>query len=135
FVHPTVPIRLTEPSHVRLDWSFGWNHVQTTKSTEPQPVFPDQLNILRPTVEPELAWVMKKPKTNMHYYPADHPDSPASVLIFTPCIHLPTHSFISGWLALDHGYIKSHSASLDDPFNPSQFQKCHCLLGSYPTPS
>ncbi|KAF3583592.1 hypothetical protein F2Q69_00029865 [Brassica cretica] len=29
------------------------------------------------------------------------------------------------WLALDRGYIKSHSASLDDPFNPSQFQKCH----------
>ncbi|KAF3532489.1 hypothetical protein DY000_02038381 [Brassica cretica] len=28
------------------------------------------------------------------------------------------------WLALDRGYIKSHSASLDDPFNPSQFQKC-----------
>ncbi|WZZ39567.1 hypothetical protein YC2023_035826 [Brassica napus] len=26
--------------------------------------------------------------------------------------------------ALDRGYIKSHSASLDDPFNPSQFQKC-----------
>ncbi|KAF3525172.1 hypothetical protein F2Q69_00049874 [Brassica cretica] len=36
---------------------------------------------------------------------------------------------------LDCGYIKSHSASLDDPFNPSQFRKCHCLLGSYPTPS
>ncbi|WZY86928.1 hypothetical protein YC2023_033312 [Brassica napus] len=30
----------------------------------------------------------------------------------------------SWWLALDRGYIKSHSASLDDPFNPSQFQKC-----------
>ncbi|KAF3607211.1 hypothetical protein DY000_02050384 [Brassica cretica] len=26
--------------------------------------------------------------------------------------------------ALDRGYNKSHSASLDDPFNPSQFQKC-----------
>ncbi|KAF2585449.1 hypothetical protein F2Q70_00036416 [Brassica cretica] len=26
--------------------------------------------------------------------------------------------------ALDNGNIKSHSASLDDPFNPSQFQKC-----------
>ncbi|KAF3570430.1 hypothetical protein F2Q69_00059519 [Brassica cretica] len=39
------------------------------------------------------------------------------------------------WLALDRGYIKSHSASLDDPFNPSQFQKCHYLLGSYQTPS
>ncbi|WZZ80535.1 hypothetical protein YC2023_101107 [Brassica napus] len=25
----------------------------------------------------------------------------------------------------DRGYIKSHSASLDDSFNPSQFQKCH----------
>ncbi|WZZ81493.1 hypothetical protein YC2023_102065 [Brassica napus] len=29
------------------------------------------------------------------------------------------------WLALDRGYIKSHAASLDDPFIPSQFQKCH----------
>nr|VDD50256.1 unnamed protein product [Brassica oleracea] len=37
---------------------------------------------------------------------------------------LPTHSFFLWWLALDRGYIKSHSASLDDPFNPSQFQKC-----------
>ncbi|WZY88642.1 hypothetical protein YC2023_045377 [Brassica napus] len=30
----------------------------------------------------------------------------------------------SGHSPLDRGYIKSHSASLDDPFNPSQFQKC-----------
>uniref|UniRef100_A0A0D3E8L5 Uncharacterized protein n=1 Tax=Brassica oleracea var. oleracea TaxID=109376 RepID=A0A0D3E8L5_BRAOL len=29
------------------------------------------------------------------------------------------------WLALDRGYIKSHSTSLDNPFIPSQFQKCH----------
>ncbi|KAF2535736.1 hypothetical protein F2Q68_00020718 [Brassica cretica] len=29
------------------------------------------------------------------------------------------------WLALDRGYIKSHSTSLDDSFIPSQFQKCH----------
>ncbi|KAG5384624.1 hypothetical protein IGI04_036094, partial [Brassica rapa subsp. trilocularis] len=29
------------------------------------------------------------------------------------------------WLALDRWYIKSHSASLDDHFNPSQFQKSH----------
>ncbi|KAF3569771.1 hypothetical protein F2Q69_00059707 [Brassica cretica] len=36
----------------------------------------------------------------------------------------PTHSFFLWWLALDRGYIKSYSASLDDPFNPSQFQKC-----------
>ncbi|KAF3508211.1 hypothetical protein F2Q69_00006495 [Brassica cretica] len=27
-------------------------------------------------------------------------------------------------LALDRGYIKSHSASLDDNFNPSEFPKC-----------
>ncbi|WZZ44379.1 hypothetical protein YC2023_040638 [Brassica napus] len=79
---------LTDPSRVRPDWSFGWNHVQTTEPTEPQPVFPDQLDTLRPTVEPDLAWVVKKPKTYMHSYPADHPDSPASVLIFTQCIHL-----------------------------------------------
>uniref|UniRef100_A0A0D3DK65 CCHC-type domain-containing protein n=1 Tax=Brassica oleracea var. oleracea TaxID=109376 RepID=A0A0D3DK65_BRAOL len=31
----------------------------------------------------------------------------------------PTHSFFLWWLALDRGYIKSHSASRDDPFNPS----------------
>ncbi|WZZ44207.1 hypothetical protein YC2023_040466 [Brassica napus] len=37
---------------------------------------------------------------------------------------IPTHSFFLWWLALDRGYIKSHSASLEDPFNPSQFQKC-----------
>ncbi|WZY99821.1 hypothetical protein YC2023_072150 [Brassica napus] len=30
----------------------------------------------------------------------------------------------SGHSPLDRGYIKSHSASLDDPFNPSQFPKC-----------
>ncbi|CAG7894292.1 unnamed protein product [Brassica rapa] len=60
----------------------------------------------------------------MHSYPVDHPDSSASVFIFTPCIHLLTHSFILGWLALDRGYIKSHSTSLDNPFNPSQFHKC-----------
>ncbi|WZZ88477.1 hypothetical protein YC2023_117056 [Brassica napus] len=29
------------------------------------------------------------------------------------------------WLTLDRGYIKSHSASLDDLFIPSQFQKCY----------
>ncbi|CDY62479.1 BnaCnng40320D [Brassica napus] len=62
-----------------------------TETTESQPVFPDQLDILRPTVEPDLAWVVKKPKMDMHSPSADHPDSPASVLIFTPCIHLPTH--------------------------------------------
>ncbi|KAF3569551.1 hypothetical protein DY000_02016020 [Brassica cretica] len=31
---------------------------------------------------------------------------------------------VTQWLALDRGSIKSHSASLDDPFNPYQFQKC-----------
>uniref|UniRef100_A0A0D3AVQ2 CCHC-type domain-containing protein n=1 Tax=Brassica oleracea var. oleracea TaxID=109376 RepID=A0A0D3AVQ2_BRAOL len=113
-----------------VDQSIGANQHEDqnvlnnlTETTEPQPVFPDQLDILRPTVEPDLAWVVKKPKMDMHSPPADHPDSPASVLIFTPCIHLPTHSFFLWWLALDRGYIKSHSASLDDPFNPSQFQK------------
>uniref|UniRef100_A0A0D3BMG1 Uncharacterized protein n=1 Tax=Brassica oleracea var. oleracea TaxID=109376 RepID=A0A0D3BMG1_BRAOL len=64
------------------------NLTETTELTEPELVFPDQLDILRPTVEPDLAWVVKKPKTDMHSYLADHPDSPASVLIFIPCIHL-----------------------------------------------
>ncbi|KAG5411020.1 hypothetical protein IGI04_007339 [Brassica rapa subsp. trilocularis] len=74
-------------------------------------------------VEPDLAWVVKKPKTDMHSQPADHPDSPASVLIFIPCIHLVrmNQDILT---ALDRGYIKSYSVSLDDPFNPSQFQKC-----------
>ncbi|KAL0761216.1 hypothetical protein Bca101_077366 [Brassica carinata] len=39
-------------------------------------------------IMPDLTWVVKKPKTDMHSHPADHPDNPASVLIFTPCIHL-----------------------------------------------
>ncbi|KAF3557951.1 hypothetical protein F2Q69_00012369 [Brassica cretica] len=67
----------------------------------------------------------------MHSYPADHLDSPASVLIFTPCIHLVRMNVdiltsLLHFPSLDRGYIKSHFASLDDPFNPSQFQKC-CL--------
>ncbi|KAF3536310.1 hypothetical protein F2Q69_00022559 [Brassica cretica] len=122
------------------------NLTETTDFPVLKLVFPDQLDIPRPTVEPDLAWVVKKQKMDMHSQPADHPDSPASVLIFTPCIHLSIifvcllvdsqhTTFVLGWLALDRGYIKSHSASLDDPFNPSQFQKCHCLLGSYSKPS
>ncbi|KAF3541327.1 hypothetical protein F2Q69_00022761 [Brassica cretica] len=114
-------------SRVRPDWTFGWNHDQTTDFPVLKLVFPDKLDILRPTVEPDLAWVVKKSKMNMH----SHPDSPASVLIFTPCIHLliifvcrlvvSQHTtFVLRWLALDRGYFKSHSASLDDPFNPSQ---------------
>uniref|UniRef100_A0A0D3EEY9 Uncharacterized protein n=1 Tax=Brassica oleracea var. oleracea TaxID=109376 RepID=A0A0D3EEY9_BRAOL len=39
-------------------------------------------------IMPDLTWVVKKPKTDMHSHPTDHPDSPASVLIVTPCIHL-----------------------------------------------
>ncbi|KAF3524396.1 hypothetical protein F2Q69_00048734 [Brassica cretica] len=66
--------------------------------TIPELVFPDQLDILRPTVEPDLAWAVKKPKTDMLSHPMDHPDSPASVLIFTSCIHLPTQDVVS-WLA------------------------------------
>ncbi|WZZ50546.1 hypothetical protein YC2023_050653 [Brassica napus] len=66
-------------------------------------------------VEPDLAWVMKNLKTDMDSHPTDHLDNPAGVLIIT-AVHLS---------AFDRGYIKSHSASLDDPFNPSQFQKCH----------
>ncbi|WZZ27491.1 hypothetical protein YC2023_010892 [Brassica napus] len=84
----TEALRLTEPSRVRPDWSFGWNHDQTTELTVPEFIFPDQLDILRLTVEPNLAWVVKKPKMDMHSHPADHSDYPASILIFTPCIHL-----------------------------------------------
>ncbi|WZZ44758.1 hypothetical protein YC2023_041017 [Brassica napus] len=47
--------------------------------------------------------------------------------IFVCCLVISQRTtFFLRWLALDRGYIKSHSASLDDPFNPSQFQKC-CL--------
>ncbi|WZZ65633.1 hypothetical protein YC2023_077003 [Brassica napus] len=76
-------------------------------------------------ITPDLTWVVKKPKTNMHSHPTDHPDSPASVLIVTPCIHLVRMN-MDILTTLDRGCIKSHSASLDDYFNPSQFQKC-CL--------
>ncbi|KAG5400810.1 hypothetical protein IGI04_015417 [Brassica rapa subsp. trilocularis] len=62
--------------------------------------------------------------------------SPFSPIIFVCHLVVSQHTtFVLRWLALDRGYIKSHSASLDDPFNPSQFQKRHLLLGSYPTPS
>ena len=82
------PWYITEPSRVHPDWSFGWSHDQTTELTVPELVFPNQLDILRPTVEPDLAWAVKKPKMDMLSHPTDHPDSPASVLIVTPCIHL-----------------------------------------------
>ncbi|KAG5385034.1 hypothetical protein IGI04_036504 [Brassica rapa subsp. trilocularis] len=68
---------------LRPEWSFGWNHDQTTELTVPQLVFPDHLDILRTIVEPDLSWVVKNPKTDMHSYPADHPDSPACVLLLT----------------------------------------------------
>ncbi|KAF3533433.1 hypothetical protein DY000_02041435 [Brassica cretica] len=91
FIHPTVPIRLTEPciglTRVRPEWSFGWNHDQTTELTVPELVFPDHLDILRTIVEPDLAWVVKNLKTYMDSHPKDHPDSPAGVLIVT-AVHI-----------------------------------------------
>ena len=91
FIHPTVPIRLTEPctgsTCVRPEWSFGWNHDQTTELTVPELVFPDHLDILRTIVEPDLAWVVKNLKTDMDSHLADHPDSAAGVLIVT-AVHL-----------------------------------------------
>ncbi|KAF2560802.1 hypothetical protein F2Q70_00014548 [Brassica cretica] len=36
FVHPTVPIRLTEPSRVRFDWSFG-DRTDRTGARLPRP--------------------------------------------------------------------------------------------------
>uniref|UniRef100_A0A0D3CG83 Uncharacterized protein n=1 Tax=Brassica oleracea var. oleracea TaxID=109376 RepID=A0A0D3CG83_BRAOL len=83
--------RLTEPctgsTCVRPEWSFGWNHDQTTELTVPELVFPDHLDILRTIVEPDLAWVVKNLKTDMDSHLADHPDSPAGVLIVT-AVHL-----------------------------------------------
>ena len=45
------------------DWSFGWNHDQMTDFPVLKLDFPDNLHILKPTVEPDLAWVVKKQKT------------------------------------------------------------------------
>ncbi|KAF3541565.1 hypothetical protein F2Q69_00023055 [Brassica cretica] len=94
-----------------------------TELTVPELVFPDHLDILRTIVEPDLSWVVKNPKTDMHSHLADHPDSPACVLLFT-ALDTASSDEPGQWLALDRGYIKSHSASLDNPSNPSQFQKC-----------
>ncbi|KAF3530852.1 hypothetical protein DY000_02041881 [Brassica cretica] len=92
-----VPIRLTEPctgsTRVRPEWSFGWNHDQTTELTIPELLFHDHLDILRTIVEPELALVVKNPKTDMHSHP-DHSDSPA-------CVLLPTAVHPSG--LVEHG--------------------------------
>nr|VDD24767.1 unnamed protein product [Brassica oleracea] len=43
----------------------------------------DHLDILRTIVEQDLSWVVKNPKTDMHSHLADHPDSPACVLLLT----------------------------------------------------
>ncbi|KAF3559757.1 hypothetical protein F2Q69_00012155 [Brassica cretica] len=78
---PTV--QCTGSTYVRPERSFGWNHDQTTELTVPELVFPDHLNILRTIVEPDLSWVVKNPNTDMHSHLADHPDSPACVLLLT----------------------------------------------------
>ncbi|KAF2596905.1 hypothetical protein F2Q68_00011515 [Brassica cretica] len=57
------------------------------RPTVPELVFPDHLDILRTIVEPDLAWIVKNLKTYMDSHPADHPDSPAGVLIVT-AVHL-----------------------------------------------
>ncbi|WZZ35022.1 hypothetical protein YC2023_018423 [Brassica napus] len=119
------PDTLTEPSCVRPDWSFGWNHDQTTDFPVLKLVFPDQLDIPRPTVEPDLAWVVKKQKMDMHSHPADHPDSPASVLIFTPCIHLVRMNLdiltsLLHFPCLDQIYSRSAIAFSDHIQNPGK---------------
>ncbi|KAF2555941.1 hypothetical protein F2Q68_00016048 [Brassica cretica] len=63
------------------------NSNETTELTVPELVFPDHLDILRTIVELDLAWVVKNLKTDMDSHPADHPDSPAGVLIVT-VVHL-----------------------------------------------
>uniref|UniRef100_M4E2X0 Uncharacterized protein n=1 Tax=Brassica campestris TaxID=3711 RepID=M4E2X0_BRACM len=40
-------------------------------------------DILRTIVEPDLSWIVKNPKTDMHSHPANHPDSPACALLLT----------------------------------------------------
>ncbi|KAF3540466.1 hypothetical protein F2Q69_00022753 [Brassica cretica] len=60
----------------------------TNELTVPELVFPDYLDILKTIVEPDLAWVVKNPKTNLHSHPADHPDSPVCVLLHTVVHHL-----------------------------------------------
>ncbi|KAF2543271.1 hypothetical protein F2Q68_00030175 [Brassica cretica] len=57
-------------------------------------------------------------------------DGATSSLASSDCTGSRTGPVVS----LRSWYIKSHSASLDDPFIPFQFQKCHRLLGSYQTP-
>ncbi|KAF2574954.1 hypothetical protein F2Q70_00004361 [Brassica cretica] len=70
FAHPTVPDRLTEPytgsTRVCLEMNYGWNHNQMIELTVPQTVFLDLLDNPRLIVEPDLAWVMRNPKTIMH---------------------------------------------------------------------
>ncbi|WZY84332.1 hypothetical protein YC2023_030716 [Brassica napus] len=83
----------------------------------------------------DLAWVVMNLKTDMDSHPADHPNIPVGVLIVTAMHPMGSDEPGHQLKTLDRGYIKSHSTSLDDPFNPSQFQKRHLLLGSYPTPS
>ncbi|KAG5377718.1 hypothetical protein IGI04_025560 [Brassica rapa subsp. trilocularis] len=52
-------------------------------------------------------------------------DLVVSQFIFVCCLVVSQRTtFFLRWLTLDRGYIKSHSASLDDPFNPYQFQTC-----------
>ena len=81
-VHPSNRTDQTDRAVNRIDprsseWSFGWNHDQTTGLTVPELVFQDHPDILRTIVEPDLAWVVKNMKTDMDSHPADHPDSPA----------------------------------------------------------
>ncbi|KAF2563979.1 hypothetical protein F2Q70_00017394 [Brassica cretica] len=73
--------------------AYVWNGVSaeprmTNELTVPELVFPDYLDILKTIVEPDLAWVVKNPKTNLHSHPADHPDSPVCVLLHTVVHHL-----------------------------------------------
>ncbi|WZZ66301.1 hypothetical protein YC2023_077671 [Brassica napus] len=53
-----------------------------------------------------------------------HTDSPTSVVLLTAVHASGYNEYGQKPNTLDRGYIKSHSASLDDPFNSSQFQKC-----------
>ncbi|KAG2292989.1 hypothetical protein Bca52824_039658 [Brassica carinata] len=71
--------------------------------------------------------------THARRHTISHVDQHAGcILAETPCLVDQPRFYM--WLALDGGYIKSHS-SLDDPFNPSQFRSAVCLLGSYQHPA
>ena len=120
FAHPNVPIRLTEPctgsTRVRPEWSFGWNHNQTTKLTVPELVFSDHLDILRTIVEPNLAWVVKNPRQTCILTRQPIRTVPRVSISLPPCTYLV-------WMNLDSSrrVILDQSARKTESWTPLLF--------------